>query len=262
MGHGRLGEADDAVEVARTHLAAARRDVGHELQAGRVGEGLEHTGQPLGIGARERLAVEGGSAGGDGDVLPETAYPASLGCGNPTAVADLLLGETVLDLGSGGGIDVLLSARRVGPTGFAYGVDMTPEMLALARSNAAQAGATNVEFLESRIEAIPLADASIDVIISNCVINLSVDKPAVLAEMYRLLVPGGRLGVSDVVAEDHVTSGERAERGSFVGCVAGALSRSEYLVGLAAAGFTDATVELTHQVAPGMRGAIVRATKA
>src|SRR5450830_529024 len=194
--------------------------------------------------------------------LPDTAYLASLGCGNPTAVADLLPGETVLDLGSGAGIDVLLSARRVGPTGFAYGVDMTPEMLALARSNAAKAGATNVEFLEGRIEAVPLTDASIDVIISNCVINLSVDKPAVLAEMYRLLVPGGRLGVSDVVAEDHVTTDERAQRGSFVGCVAGALSRTEYLEGLAAAGFADATVEFTHQVAPGMHGAIVRATKA
>ena len=193
--------------------------------------------------------------------LPDTAYLASLGCGNPTVVADLLPGETVLDLGSGGGIDVLLSARRVGPTGLAYGVDMTPEMLALARSNAAKAGATNVEFLEGRIEAVPLADASIDVIISNCVINLSVDKPAVLAEMYRLLVPGGRLGVSDVVAEDHVTTDERAQRGSFVGCVAGALSRTEYLEGLAAAGFTDATVEFTHEVAPGMHGAIVRATK-
>jgi len=206
----------------------------------------------------------GGLLYGAADVaaLPDTAYLASLGCGNPTAVADLLPGETVLDLGSGGGIDVLLSARRVGPTGFAYGVDMTPEMLALARSNAAKAGAANVEFLEGRIEAVPLADASIDVIISNCVINLSVDKPAVLAEMYRLLVPGGRLGVSDVVAEDHVTTTERAERGSYVGCVAGALSRSEYLEGLAAAGFTDATVEFTHPVAPGMHGAIVRATKA
>ena len=215
------------------------------------------------------IALDGGEQFGgllydaaDVATLPDTAYLASLGCGNPTAVADLLPGERVLDLGSGGGIDVLLSARRVGPTGFAYGVDMTPEMLALARSNAAKAGATNVEFLEGRIEAVPLPDASIDVIISNCVINLSVDKPAVLAEMYRLLVPGGRLGVSDVVAEDHVTSGERAERGSFVGCVAGALSRSEYLEGLAAVGFTDATVEFTHEVAPGMHGAIVRATKA
>ena len=215
------------------------------------------------------IALDGGEQFGgllydaaDVATLPDTAYLASLGCGNPTAVADLLPGERVLDLGSGGGIDVLLSARRVGPTGFAYGVDMTPEMLALARSNAAKAGATNVEFLEGRIEAVPLPDASIDVIISNCVINLSVDKPAVLAEMYRLLVPGGRLGVSDVVAEDHVTTGQRAERGSFVGCVAGALSRSEYLEGLAAVGFTDATVEFTHEVAPGMHGAIVRATKA
>ena len=215
------------------------------------------------------IALDGGEQFGgllydaaDVATLPDTAYLASLGCGNPTAVADLLPGERVLDLGSGGGIDVLLSARRVGPTGFAYGVDMTPEMLALARSNAAKAGATNVEYLEGRIEAVPLPDASIDVIISNCVINLSVDKPAVLAEMYRLLVPGGRLGVSDVVAEDHVTTGQRAERGSFVGCVAGALSRSEYLEGLAAVGFTDATVEFTHEVAPGMHGAIVRATKA
>ena len=215
------------------------------------------------------IALDGGEQFGgllydaaDVATLPDTAYLASLGCGNPTAVADLLPGERVLDLGSGGGIDVLLSARRVGPTGFACGVDMTPEMLALARSNAAKAGATNVEFLEGRIEAVPLPDASIDVIISNCVINLSVDKPAVLAEMYRLLVPGGRLGVSDVVAEDHVTTGQRAERGSFVGCVAGALSRSEYLEGLAAVGFTDATVEFTHEVAPGMHGAIVRATKA
>lgn len=198
----------------------------------------------------------------DAASLPDTAYLASLGCGNPTAVADLRPGETVLDLGSGGGIDVLLSARRVGPTGFAYGVDMTLEMLALARANAAKAGTTNVEFLEGRIESVPLPDATIDVIISNCVINLSVDKPAVLAEMYRLLVPGGRLGVSDVVAEDHVTTTERAERGSYVGCVAGALSRSEYLAGLTAAGFTEATVEFTHQVAPSMHGAIVRATKA
>jgi len=217
-------------------------------------------GTPAALDGGEQF---GGLLYGADDVaaLPDTAYLASLGCGNPTAVADLLPGERVLDLGSGGGIDVLLSARRVGPTGFAYGVDMTPEMLALARSNAAKAGATNVEFLEGRIEAVPLPAASIDVIISNCVINLSVDKPAVLAEMYRLLVPGGRLGVSDVVAEDHVTTGQRAERGSFVGCVAGALSRSEYLEGLAAAGFTDATVEFTHEVALGMHGAIVRATK-
>jgi arsenite methyltransferase len=193
--------------------------------------------------------------------LPTEAVIASLGCGNPTAVAELRAGETVLDLGSGGGIDVLLSARRVGPTGFAYGVDMTDEMLELARANAAKAEATNVKFLKGTIEAVPLPDASVDVVISNCVINLSTDKPAVLAEMYRVLTPGGRIGISDVVAEDHLSSADRAERGSFVGCIAGALSKSEYLDGLAAAGFTDAEVEFTHLAAEGMHSAIVRATK-
>lgn len=193
--------------------------------------------------------------------LPVTAVAASLGCGNPTAVADLHPGERVLDLGSGGGIDVLLSAQRVGPTGYAYGVDMTDEMLALAEENRAAAGATNVEFLKGRIEEVPLPDSAVDVVISNCVINLSADKPKVLAEMFRVLVPGGRIGISDVVAEDSVTPQERAERGSWVGCVAGALSRREYLDGLAAAGFTDAEVTFTHEVAPGMHSAIVRASK-
>ncbi|HEY0948954.1 arsenite methyltransferase [Nocardioides sp.] len=193
--------------------------------------------------------------------LPAEALAASLGCGNPTAVAALRPGERVLDLGSGGGIDVLLSARRVGETGFAYGVDMTDEMLELARANAATAGATNVEFLKGTIEDVPLPDAAVDVVISNCVINLSVDKPAVLAEMYRVLTPGGRIGISDVVAEDHLTPADRAERGSYVGCVAGALSRREYLDGLAAAGFVDAEVEFTHAAADGMHAAIVRATK-
>jgi arsenite methyltransferase len=194
--------------------------------------------------------------------LPVEAVAASLGCGNPTAVADLRAGERVLDLGSGGGIDVLLSARRVGPNGYAYGVDMTDEMLDLARANAAKAGATNVEFVKGTIEDVPLADGAVDVIISNCVVNLSVDKPAVLAEMYRVLTPGGRIGISDVVAEDHLTVAERAERGSFVGCIAGALSRREYLEGLAAVGFEGASVEFTHEAAPGMHGACVRATKA
>ncbi|MGB8383489.1 MAG: arsenite methyltransferase, partial [Dermatophilaceae bacterium] len=172
--------------------------------------------------------------------LPQQALLASLGCGNPVAVADLRPGETVLDLGSGGGIDVLLSARRVGPDGFAYGVDMTDEMLALARANAAKAkaGTTNVEFRKGTIEDLPLPDASVDVIISNCVINLSADKPAVLREMVRVLKPGGRIGLSDGVAEDHRTVEDRAARGSFSGCIAGALSRREYLDGLAAAGFT------------------------
>lgn len=193
--------------------------------------------------------------------LPAEALAASLGCGNPTAVAALRPGERVLDLGSGGGIDVLLSARRVGETGFAYGVDMTDEMLELARTNAAKAGAANVEFLKGTIEDVPLPDASVDVVISNCVINLSVDKSRVLSEMHRVLVPGGRLGLSDVVAEDHLTAADRAERGSYVGCIAGALSRREYLDGLAGAGFVDAEVEFTHEAAPGMHGAIIRATK-
>jgi arsenite methyltransferase len=200
-------------------------------------------------------------AADDQDALPPEALAASLGCGNPSMVAALEPGERVLDLGSGGGIDVLLSARRVGETGFAYGVDMTDEMLDLARANAARAGATNVEFLKGAIEDVPLPDASVDVVISNCVINLSVDKPLVLAEMHRVLVPGGRIGISDVVAEDDLSPAERAERGSFVGCIAGALSRREYLDGLAAAGFADAEVEFTHEAAPGMHGAIIRATK-
>ncbi|MPZ74111.1 MAG: arsenite methyltransferase [Nitriliruptorales bacterium] len=193
--------------------------------------------------------------------LPDAARLASLGCGNPTAVAALRDGETVLDLGSGGGIDVLLSARRVGPTGKVYGLDMTDEMLHLARRNADAAGATNVEFLKGRIEAIPLPDASVDVIISNCVINLSVDKPAVLAEMHRVLRPGGRIGISDVVAEDRLSPAQRQERGSYVGCIAGALSRSEYRDGLAAVGFDDIAIEFTHQVADGLHGAIVRTSK-
>jgi len=198
---------------------------------------------------------------GETDGLPEEAVLASLGCGNPLAVADLREGERVLDLGSGGGIDVLLSARRVGPSGFAYGVDMTDDMLELARKNAAKAGAANVEFRKGQIEDLPLPDASVDVVISNCVINLSVDKPAVLAEMYRVLVPGGRIGIADVVAEDHMSPADRAAAGSYVGCIAGALSRAEYLDGLAAAGFADASVTFTAEAAPGMHSAIIRAVK-
>jgi len=195
------------------------------------------------------------------DLLPADAVAASLGCGNPLAVADLREGETVLDLGSGGGIDVLLSARRVGPTGKAYGLDMTEEMLALARRNADEAGASNVEFLKGHLEAIPLPDSTVDVVISNCVINLSTDKNTVFAETHRVLAPGGRIGVSDVVTEDHLTRAERADRGSHVGCVAGALSISEYRDGLAAAGFTDVDITLTQQIADGVHSAIIRATK-
>jgi SAM-dependent methyltransferase len=193
--------------------------------------------------------------------LPDTAALASIGCGNPVAVADLHAGEIVLDLGSGGGIDVLLSARRVGRTGKAYGVDFTPEMLELARRNAVEAGADNVEFLEGRIDAVPLPDGSVDVVISNCVVNLAVDKSAVFAEMRRVLRPKGRIGISDVVTEDRLSAAERAERGSHVGCIAGALAVSEYRAGLEAAGFADVSIELTHEVGDGVHAAIVRATR-
>lgn len=200
-------------------------------------------------------------AADDRDALPAEAVAASLGCGNPTAVADLREGERVLDLGSGGGIDVLLSARRVGPTGKAYGLDMTDEMLALALANAKKAGATNVEFLKGTIEAIPLPADTIDVVISNCVINLSTDKAAVFAETFRVLRPGGRIGVSDVVADDTLTPEQRAERGDWVGCIAGALTFTEYRAGLEAAGFTDITITPTRQATDGMHSAIVRAVK-
>ncbi|RJO71459.1 methyltransferase domain-containing protein [Nocardia panacis] len=200
-------------------------------------------------------------AAADRDRLPLEAVAASLGCGNPTAVADLRAGDRVLDLGSGGGIDVLLSARRVGATGKVFGVDMTEEMLSIARANAAKAGAANVEFRKGTIESIPLPANSIDVVISNCVINLSVDKPAVFAEMARVLVAGGRVGISDVVAEDDLTPADRAERGDYVGCIAGALSFTEYRNHLEAAGFDAIEITPTHTVAAGMHAAIVKAVK-
>jgi len=194
--------------------------------------------------------------------LPEKAGLASLGCGNPVAVADLHPGEVVLDLGSGGGIDVLLSARRVGPTGFAYGLDMTDEMLELARANAAEAGVSNVEFLRGQIEAIPLPDASVDVIISNCVINLSPDRPAVFAEAFRVLREGGRLGVADVVTEDRLADIERTDRSLMtIGCINGALSIGEYTAQLEDAGFEHVTVTTTERFEDGVRSATVRATK-
>ena len=193
--------------------------------------------------------------------LPDAAVLASLGCGNPTALAELREGETVLDLGSGGGIDVLLSARRVGDTGLAYGLDMTDEMLELAQRNAREAGVRNAIFLKGHMEEIPLPAGSVDVVISNCVINLSVDKQAVLSEIARVLKQGGRLGISDIVAEDQLSPGDRAERGSYCGCIAGALSKGEYESGLAAAGLEHVSVEFTHDVADGMHAAIVKATK-
>jgi arsenite methyltransferase len=189
------------------------------------------------------------------------AVAASLGCGVPTAVADLHEGETVLDLGSGAGADVLISARRVGPTGKAYGLDMTEEMLALARANAAEAHATNVEFLEGYIEAIPLPDASVDVIISNCVINLAGDKGKVFAEAARVLRPGGRFAVSDVIADDGMDDTTRADMAAWTGCIAGALTREEFERGLAAAGFVDVEITETHRVHDHAGSAIVRARR-
>jgi SAM-dependent methyltransferase len=211
-------------------------------------------GPETGIGAGLYSALER-------DELPDAALLASLGCGNPTVVADLQEGERVLDLGSGGGIDVLLAARRVGPTGRAFGLDMTDEMLALAQRNAAEAGATNVEFLKGHIEAIPLPAASIDVVISNCVVNLAADKPAVFREIARVLRPGGRIGITDIVADDTLSPEQREERGSYVGCIAGALSFTEFESGLRDAGLTDISLNSTHLVTDGMHGVIAKATK-
>ena len=257
-------DQDDLREQVRARYAAAATKV-------TSGQGGCGCGQPADCGCGEGCCGPATSeepgfgaelyAGRERDQLPDSAVLASLGCGNPTAVAELHEGETVLDLGSGGGIDVLLSAQRVGPTGKAYGLDMTEEMLALARANAAQAGTTNVEFLEGQIEAIPLPAATVDVVISNCVVNLSTDKPAVFAEAYRVLTPGGRIGITDVVAEDQLSPAERAERGAWVGCIAGALSKAEYEAQLAAAGFADISVAFTHSVGDGLHSAIIKATR-
>jgi arsenite methyltransferase len=232
-------------DTVREHYAAA---------AIRATQGGSCCSDPETIGAGLYSALER-------DELPDAAVLASLGCGNPIAVADLNPGERVLDLGSGGGIDVLLSAKRVGPTGRAFGVDMTDEMLALAQRNAREAGATNVEFLKGTIEALPLPAESIDVVISNCVVNLAADKTAVFREIARVLRPGGRIGITDIVAEDRLTADERAERGSYAGCIAGALSVSEFRDGLEAVGLSDVSITASHAVADGMISAIVKATK-
>jgi arsenite methyltransferase len=213
----------------------------------------------LRAGESEQCCGDGLYGPNERGTVPELALQASLGCGNPLRVAALEPGETVLDLGSGGGIDVLLSASRVGPTGRVHGLDMTTEMLELARRNAAEAGVTNVEFHQGHIEDIPLPDASVDVIISNCVINLSADKPSVFRQMHRVLRPGGRIGISDVVAEDELTAEQRAVVGDWSACIAGALSRAEYVELLTTAGFTDVEVEFTGAYADRMHAALVRA---
>jgi SAM-dependent methyltransferase len=247
-------------QVRERYSAAALKILSGTASGGCCGPAGDECCGPAPAEAEEGFGSELYSAAERGE-LPGAAVEASLGCGNPLMVADLNPGETVLDLGSGGGIDVLLSARRVGPTGKAYGLDMTNEMLDLARRNAAEAGAGNVEFLRGQIEDIPLPAASVDVVISNCVINLSTDKPAVFASTFRVLKPGGRVGVSDVVADNRLTPRDRAERGEWVGCIAGALSISEYEQGLADAGFVDIEISPTHEVAEGMHSAIIRARK-
>jgi len=239
-------ESSTIHEEVRERYAHSARQVTSSSAAACCGE--------AGIGAELYSTLER-------DTLPDAAVLASLGCGNPTAVAELHAGERVLDLGSGGGIDVLLSARRVGPGGRAIGLDMTDEMLALALRNAIEAGATNVEFLKGQIEDIPLPADSIDVVISNCVINLAADKPAVFSEIARVLKPGGRMGVSDIVADDSLTAEQRAERGSYVGCIAGALSFAEYQAGLEAVGLSNISLTPSHSVADGMHSVIIKATK-
>jgi SAM-dependent methyltransferase len=195
------------------------------------------------------------------DGAPEAALRASLGCGDPLAVASLRPGEAVLDLGSGGGLDVLLSARRVAPGGTAYGLDASQDMLALARANAAAAGVTNATFLHGHIEDIPLPDGHVDVVISNCVINLSTDKPGVLAEAFRVLRPGGRLGISDVIADEGADPARLAAAEQEIGCLNGALTQRQYLGLLQAAGFAEATIRLTHEAGPWLHAAIIQAVR-
>lgn len=246
-----LVDREDVREVVRQRYGAAALTV-------LAGQGAACCGGNAGGGVTESCSGSDASNGSDvitgklysdleASEIPEAALLASLGCGNPTALAQLNEGEIVLDLGSGGGIDVLLSARRVGGTGFAYGLDMTDEMLALAERNKAEAGAKNVAFLKGHIEAIPLPASSVDVIISNCVINLSADKDAVLREAFRVLKPGGRFAVSDVVVEGELPDAVRRDMEAYVGCVAGALEVSDYIARLERVGFVNATIEPTRR---------------
>ena len=252
-----LPEADELRETVRERYAAAALATTDPAAAAGCCEP-----NPAGITDEQaELFGAGLYADGERDELPDTALLASLGCGNPTAMAELREGETVLDLGSGGGIDVLLSARRVGPTGTAYGLDMTDEMLELARANQAKAGVGNVHWLKGHIEAIPLPDASVDVVISNCVINLSTDKPQVIREAARVLKPGGRFAVSDVIADPDMDLATRRDMQQWTGCIAGALTRVEFAIALHDAGLDDVEITETHRVHEHAGSAIVRARK-
>ena len=241
------GRANDIRETVREkYAAAARRAAERSSARSRAGDAV------FGAALYDETETEG---------APAVAVDASLGCGVPTAVADLHAGETVLDLGSGAGADVLISARRVGPTGRAIGLDMTDEMLDLARTNAAAAGVANVEFLKGYIEDIPLPDASVDVVISNCVINLAGDKRRVVSEAARVLRPGGRFAVSDVIADEDMDDATRADMAAYTGCIAGALTEPEFRAALGAAGLTDIEIRPTHRVHDQACSAIIRAWK-
>jgi SAM-dependent methyltransferase len=261
----RLTHPDEIRDAVRDRYAAAATSVAAESDAGPSGCGTQSSccGPASAVISDEQAEVFGSSLYGEAerDELPDTAAMASLGCGNPTAVAELRPGETVLDLGSGGGIDVLLSARRVAPGGKAYGLDMTDEMLALARENQAKAGVENVEWLRGEIESIPLPGESVDVVISNCVINLSADKRQVLTEAARVLRPGGRFSVSDVIADEGMDDATRADVDQWTGCIAGALTRGEFERELRAAGFEQVEIVETHRVNAQAASAIVRARK-
>ena len=247
---------DDLRATVRDRYAAAARAAADPDAGGCCGPGAA-------VITDDQAGSFGGALYADAErrELPDTAVLASLGCGNPTAVAELRAGESVLDLGSGGGIDVLLSARRVGPTGTAYGLDMTDEMLDLARANQAKAGVENVRWLKGHIEDVPLPADTVDVVLSNCVINLSTDKPRVLREAARVLKPGGRFAVSDVVADAEMDEATRNDLAQYVGCVAGALTREEYARHLTAAGLVDVEIQATHRVHEHAASAIVRARK-
>ena len=256
-----LTTPDATREAVRARYAAAARELGQTGAAPCCGAGTAAASGCATAEAPEAAFGAGLYDGDDQDALPETATLASLGCGNPTAVAELREGETVLDLGSGAGLDVLLSARRVGPTGLAYGLDMTDEMLALARASQRAAGVENVEWLRGHIEQIPLPAESVDVVISNCVINLSGDKPRVLREAARVLRPGGRFAVSDVIADPDMDEATRADVGQFTGCIAGALTRAEFEQALAQAGLVEVEITETHRVHRYAGAATVRARK-
>jgi SAM-dependent methyltransferase len=245
------GQAQDIRETVRARYAAA------------AGKAAEQSASPVALAEADEAGLFGATlySGSEAEGAPDAAVNASLGCGVPTAVADLHPGETVLDLGSGGGADVLISARRVAPGGRAIGLDMTDEMLELARKNAAEAGVENAEFVKGYLEDIPLADASVDVVISNCVINLAADKRVVLAEAARVLRPGGRFAVSDVVADQGMDDATRADMAQWTGCIAGALTEAEFRATLADVGLVDVEIRTTHRVHEHAGSAIIRARK-